>query len=171
MLKKRINTEIFRKYTIKNKSGNDVDMTNAYDIILYIQRQGSSQLLKEDFTRAGNVLSFQFSSEENNHIGLFDIHVEWKNPNINSEIGYNQEHADKTSDFEIVKSTEQEEDDDATSVLTSQTQYKDGASAFAIWKSKYGTETSTEDDFLAWLREPITSLQTEFQDGVLTIKN
>lgn len=109
MRTKRINTELYDTVTVIDKNGAAIDFSNAYDIFLYLQKQGSSTLLKQDFSLSGNVFSYQFNSTENKRgLGVYDIHIEWKKNNSNSELTYDQYHFDYPSCFQIVKSTQEE---------------------------------------------------------------
>ena len=54
MRTKRINTELYDTVTVIDKNGAAIDFSNAYDIFLYLQKQGSSTLLKQDFSLSGN---------------------------------------------------------------------------------------------------------------------
>ena len=51
---KRINTELYDTITVTDKSGNAIDFSTAYDIHLYLQKQGSSSLLQQDFALSGS---------------------------------------------------------------------------------------------------------------------
>ena len=59
----------------------------------------------------------------------------------------------------------------ATSNVTSNvTDGQDGASAFEVWKAKYGTPESTEDDYIAYLQKPCVVTSLSYENGLLTFK-
>ena len=152
MRTKRINTELYDTVTVTDKSGNAIDFSTAYDINLYLQKQGSSSLLKQDFALNGNTLSYQFNSDENNRgLGTYDLHLEWKKKNANSELTYDQYHFDYLGCFKIVHLSDEENWSEGVSGTVLQFG-ADGLSAYelAVKNGYFGTE----QEWLAYLRKP-----------------
>ena len=152
MRTKRINTELYDTITVTDKSGNAIDFSNAYDINLYLQKQGSSSLLKQDFALNGNTLSYQFNSDENNRgLGTYDLHLEWKKKNANSELTYDQYHFDYLGCFKIVHLSDEENWSEGVSGTVLQFG-ADGLSAYEVAVKNGYVGTITE--WLAYLRKP-----------------
>ena len=152
MRTKRINTELYDTITVTDKSGNAIDFSNAYDINLYLQKQGSSSLLKQDFALSGNVFSYQFNSDENNRgLGIYDLHLEWKKKNANSELTYDQYHFDYLGCFKIVHLSDEENWSEGVSGTVLQFG-ADGLSAYEVAVKNGYAGTITE--WLAYLRKP-----------------
>ena len=152
MRTKRINTELYDTITVTDKSGNAIDFSNAYDIYLYLQKQGSSSLLKQDVALNGNTLSYQFNSDENNiGLGTYDLHLEWKKKNANSELTYDQYHFDYLRCFKIVRSSDEENWSEGVSGTVLQFG-ADGLSAYEVAVKNGYVGTITE--WLAYLRKP-----------------
>ena len=155
MRTKRINTELYDTITVTDKSGNAIDFSNAYDINLYLQKQGSSTLLKQNFSQSGNTLKYQFNSDENNRgLGIYDLHLEWKKNNANSELTYDQYHFDYLGCFKIVHLSDEENWSEGVSGTVLQFG-ADGLSAYEIAVKNGFTGTITQ-----WLE----SLKLHFQD-------
>ena len=109
MRTKRINTDIYDSLELKNSSdGSALDLTDAYDMHLYLQRDGSSVMLEQVFTITDNKIYYQYNSKENNALGVYNLHFYYKKNNANSENGYDQYHFDAFEIFTIVKSSEEE---------------------------------------------------------------
>ena len=144
MRTKRINTELYDTITVTDKSGNAIDFSTAYDIYLYLQKQGSSSLLKQDFALNGNTLSYQFNSDENNRgLGTYDLHLEWKKKNANSELTYDQYHFDYLGCFKIVHLSDEENWSEGVSGTVLQFG-ADGLSAYEIAVKNGFTGTITQ---------------------------
>ena len=152
MRTKRINTELYDTITVTDKSGNAIDFSNAYDINLYLQKQGSSTLLKQNFSQSGNTLKYQFNSDENNRgLGIYDLHLEWKKKNANSELTYDQYHFDYLGCFKIVHLSDEENWSEGVSGTVLQFG-ADGLSAYEVAVKNGYVGTITE--WLAYLRKP-----------------
>ena len=144
MRTKRINTELYDTITVTDKSGNAIDFSTAYDIYLYLQKQGSSSLLKQDFALNGNTLSYQFNSDENNRgLGTYDLHLEWKKKDANSELTYDQYHFDYLGCFKVVRSSDEENWSEGVSGTVLQFG-ADGLSAYEIAVKNGFTGTITQ---------------------------
>ena len=144
MRTKRINTELYDTITVTDKSGNAIDFSNAYDINLYLQKQGSSTLLKQNFSQSGNTLKYQFNSDENNRgLGIYDLHLEWKKKNANSELTYDQYHFDYLGCFKIVHLSDEENWSEGVSGAVLQFG-ADGLSAYEIAVKNGFTGTITQ---------------------------
>ena len=109
MRTKRINTGIYDSLELKNSSdGSALDLTDAYDMHLYLQRDGSSDMLEQVFTITDNKIYYQYNSKENDALGVYNLHFYYKKNNANSENRYDQYHFDVFRIFTIVKSSEEE---------------------------------------------------------------
>ena len=109
MRTKRINTDIYDSLALKNSSdGSALDLTDAYDMHLYLRRDGSSDMLEQVFTITDNKIYYQYNSKENNALGVYNLHFYYKKNNANSENGYDQYHFDVSRIFKIVKSSAEE---------------------------------------------------------------
>ena len=135
-----------------DKSGNAIDFSTAYDIHLYLQKQGSSSLLQQDFALSGNTLSYQFNSDENNRgLGTYDLHLEWKKKDANSELTYDQYHFDYLSCFKIVRSSDEENWSEGVSGTVLQFG-ADGLSAY---------ELAVKEGFVGTINEWLASLEAD----------
>lgn len=159
MRTKRINTELYDTITVTDKSGNAIDFSNAYDINLYLQKQGSSTLLKQNFSQSGNTLKYQFNSDENNRgLGIYDLHLEWKKKDANSELTYDQYHFDYLGCFKIVHLSDEENWSEGVSGTVLQFG-ADGLSAYEVAVKEGFVGTITE--WLASLEADVTKKNVE----------
>lgn len=155
MRTKRINTDIYDSLELKNSSdGSALDLTDAYDMHLYLRRDGSSVMLEQVFTITDNKIYYQYNSKENNALGVYNLHFYYKKNNANSENGYDQYHFDVFRIFTIVKSSEEE--NWAGGITGVFSQYgADGLSAYQL---------AVRDGFAGTEAEWLESLKLHFQD-------
>lgn len=180
-MRKRINTDLFLDLNIKKKDGTNEDLSLAYDMVLTVRHAiysnvHSAQLFKVN----GNVVSFQYSAEENVKLGLHNASFLYKKESANSETGFIQYACDFDNAFEIVPSSSQE---DSTNTLMGEAIHygADGATAFELWKLEQGDVNLTMEDYFTWLRQPakeagdklLTETSFQVKDGKLyvTINN
>ena len=155
MRTKRINTDIYDSLELKNSSdGSAMDLTDAYDMHLYLRRDGSSVMLEQVFTITDNKIYYQYNSKENNALGIYNLHFYYKKNNANSENGYDQYHFDVSWIFTIVKSSEQE--NWAGGITSVVSQYgADGLSAYQL---------AVRDGFTGTITQWLVSLKGEKGD-------
>lgn len=114
MIKKRINTDLFLSLAIKDAQGADVDMSAATDIEVYVRSQKSLKRVTHAFAISANVVSLQYSADENQQYGKHNVTVEWNDPDPRSKTGIIHKAVDFVSAFEIVESTAMEENVEVT---------------------------------------------------------
>ena len=114
MIKKRINTDLFLSLAIKDAQGADVDMSAATGIEVYVRSQKSLKRVTHAFAISANVVSLQYSAEENHEYGKHNVTVEWNDPDARSKTGIIHKAVDFVSAFEIVASTAMEENVEVT---------------------------------------------------------
>lgn len=114
MIKKRINTDLFLSLAIKDAQGADVDMSAATDIEVYVRSQKSLKRVTHAFAISSNVVSLQYSADENQQYGKHNVTVEWNDPDPRSKTGIIHKAVDFVSAFEIVESTAMEENVEVT---------------------------------------------------------
>jgi glycyl-tRNA synthetase alpha subunit len=166
----RVGRDFWMNYEIVDGAKKAIDLTNALNVTVTVVRASKSEYTKEDFDISGNVVTIQWSSKENTEVGTYRVTIEWDFANSNSETGYNHPIVDFYPAFEIVTlSTMENADDNQTLTGTAVDYGKDGASAFEIWKAKYGTSTSTEADYIAYLRQPATITAESYENGTLKL--
>lgn len=154
MRTKRINTDLYDSIELKNSDGSALDLSEAYDMHLYLRKEGTSIMLEQNFIITENKIYYQYNSNENDTIGVYSLHFYYKKNNGNSEINYDQYHFDVTGIFQIVKSSEKENwAGGITGVIS---QYgADGLSAYQL---------AVKDGFAGTEAEWLESLKLHFQD-------
>lgn len=131
--RKRIYTDFFLKLGAwKDESHTAaVDFTNAVNLKLFVRKSNSSNAVEQTFTRDDNYFSFQWSSLENVHLGLYSVYIAWDIPQSSSETSYCHNIQDFTDCFEIVKSSELETNIDTILNGSVQSYASDGHNAYS----------------------------------------
>jgi hypothetical protein len=169
-LKYRVGRDFFQKYTITDKSGNAIDLTSVLNLKVTVRKVSTGEQTSQDFSVSANTITIQWSSKENVKTGTYAVKIEWDVANSNSETGYIHSIVDFNPAFEIVATSTMETSNDDTLTGVVESVGKDGASAFDLWKTKYGTQESTEEDYIAYLQKPCTVNSVSFENGLLTLK-
>lgn len=168
-LKYRVGRDFFQKYTITDKAGNAIDLASVLNLKVTVRKVSTGEQTSQEFSVSENTITIQWSSKENTKVGTFSVKIEWDVINSNSDTGYIHSIVDFSPAFEIVANSTMETSNDDTLTGVVESVGKDGASAFEIWKAKYGTSTSTEADYIAYLRQPATISSASYNKGILTI--
>lgn len=164
MIIKRINTDVFLKLEItKGTDSEKEDFTQATDIHLFVYNSGLTTNKKEyPVSIIANIVSFQIAAKDNIELGTFSIILAYQKPNEQSETGFIQYYKDFTNALQIVPTTDKETADDSSITGNVDNLGVAGDNAFEIWKRQYGTDTSTVEDFITYLKEPAIDIANAF---------
>lgn len=111
MIRKRVNTDLFLRLSIVMKDGSPANFTGAENMKVVVWHSLYTNIrLDQDFSVDGNVISLQFSSEENQRTGRYGVSVFWSKSDPESETGRRDYAVDFTEAFTIVPYSEQEDD-------------------------------------------------------------
>lgn len=111
MIRKRVNTDLFLRLSIVMKDGSPANFTGAENMKVVVWHSLYTNIRSgQDFTVDANVISLQFSSEENKNTGKYGVSVFWSKPDPESETGRRDYAVDFTEAFTIVPYSEQEDD-------------------------------------------------------------
>lgn len=111
MIRKRINTDLFLRLSVVMKDGSPANFTGAENMKVVIWHSLYSNIrLEQTFKVEKNVISVQFSSEENQKTGRYGVSVFWSKKDPDSETGRRDYAVDFTEAFTIVPYSEQEDD-------------------------------------------------------------
>lgn len=111
MIRKRINTDLFLRLSVVMKDGSPANFTGAENMKVVIWHGLYSNIrLEQTFKVEKNVISVQFSSEENQKTGRYSVSVFWSKKDPDSETGRRDYAVDFTEAFTIVPYSEQEDD-------------------------------------------------------------
>lgn len=111
MIRKRINTDLFLRLSVVMKDGSPANFTGAENMKVIIWHGLYSNIrLEQAFKVEKNVISVQFSSEENLKTGRYGVSVFWSKQDPDSETGRRDYAVDFTEAFTIVPYSEQEDD-------------------------------------------------------------
>lgn len=112
MVQKRIETDLFLKMSIVSKDGSPVDFTDAERMKVIVWNTERSYIRsKQNFKVEGNVISFQYSSEENQRVGPYGVSVLWSKKDPGSETGRRDYAVDILDAFNIVQYSGQQDDE------------------------------------------------------------
>ena len=168
--KYRVGRDFFQRYTITKNDGTPVNMAEVLNLTVTVRKLSTGEQTRQTFTTDGNAITIQWSSKENTKVGTFAVKIEWDVINSNSETGYIHSIVDFNPAFEVVTMSTLETADGDTIAGNVADYGQDGASAFDLWKEKYGTPESTEEDYIAYLQKPCTVNSVSFEKGLLTLK-
>ena len=111
MIRKRINTDLFLRLSIVMKDGSPANFTGAQDMKVETWHHlYSNSRTEQAFKVEGNIISLQYSSEENQKTGKYGVSVFWSKLDPDSETGRRDYAVDFTEAFTIVPYSEQEDD-------------------------------------------------------------
>ena len=111
MIRKRVNTDLFLRLSIVMKDGSPANFTGAENMRVVVWHSLYTNIRSnQDFSVAENVISLQFSSDENRNTGKYGVSVFWSKPDPESETGRRDYAVDFTEAFTIVPYSEQEDD-------------------------------------------------------------
>lgn len=111
MIRKRVNTDLFLRLSIVMKDGSPANFAGAENMKAVVWHSLYTNIRSDqDFSVDGNVISLQFSSEENRKTGKYGVSVFWSKPDPESETGRRDYAVDFTEAFLIVSYSEQEDD-------------------------------------------------------------
>ena len=168
--KYRVGRDFFQRYTITKNDGTPVNMAEVLNLTVTVRKLSTGEQTQHIFTSADNTITIQWYSKENTKVGAFAVKIEWDVINSNSITGNIHSIVDFCPAFEIVALSTMETKDGDTIAGTAKEYGQDGASAFEVWKAKYGTPESTEDDYIAYLQKPCVVTSLSYENGLLTFK-
>lgn len=111
MIRKRVNTDLFLRLSIVMKDGSPANFTGAQDLKAVVWHSLYTNIRQEQSIEVeDNVISLQYSSEENQKTGRYGVSVFWSKADSESETGRRDYAVDFTEAFTIVPYSEQEDD-------------------------------------------------------------
>lgn len=111
MIRKRVNTDLFLRLSIVMKDGSPANFTGAQDMKVVVWHSLYTNIRQEQTIEAeDNVISMQYTSEENQKTGRYGVSVFWSKADPKSETGRRDYAVDFTEAFTIVPYSEQEDD-------------------------------------------------------------
>jgi hypothetical protein len=143
MIKKRINTDLFIKSIkfVDSLTKNVIDLTNAQDIKFYVRKKDSSAYVEQVYSITDGLVSFQWNSEENTRLGVYDGMISFYKISSASETGRIDYKYDVTDLFQIIPTSEEEANVD--DIVTVECIYYGGADGRGI---KTIAKTSSVDN-------------------------
>lgn len=111
MIRKRINTDLFLRFSVVMKDGSPANFTGAENMRVVIWHSLYSNIrLEQAFKVEGNMISLQFSSEENQKTGRYGVSIFWSKQDPESETGRREYAVDFPEAFTVVPYSNQEDD-------------------------------------------------------------
>lgn len=110
MIQKRINTDLFLRLSVVSKDGSPVDLENVINRKVVVWNADRKHICsKQAFSVVKNVVSFQYSSEENTELGPFGVTIYWSKKDTVSETGRRDYAVDFLNAFTVVEYSTEED--------------------------------------------------------------
>lgn len=156
----RIGNE-FTHLWVLERLGEPENLNIATEVILMLKTQfGSSKVITYDVVNS-NVVRVRFTTEMMNKLADYTLVLEYYMPD-GSMHGGRRHNAVNVKCFTLVATSEEADADVDEFTSTSDVAIGlRGADAFQVWQSQAGNEGKTYDDYIAYLREPMTAAIAE----------
>lgn len=172
MIKKRINTDLFLRFSIL-ENGTPASLSTAKNFIVYVTRNDNVVKSIQTYTIQDNIVKIQWSNIENDSLGFFTITAEYDRDCLDSDTGLAHYAVDYPNAFQIVPFSIKEENLETILSGDANQPAKDGLDGYQLWKIQTSQPNATYNDYVAFLRQPATdfvnSVNFSYSNGILTL--
>lgn len=167
-IRKRIATDLYLTYILK-ENGQEIDLAARENISVTIVK-GTTEQRTENYIINGSTITIQLSAKDNNSLGRFSLRIEYDLATAISETGRTHLIHDIPQAYEIVSRSTQETPFNNTTVESTILRFgQDGADAFQTWKHYANRPEATYEDYLTAMRQPLTEINAQYDNGYLTL--